>query len=299
MPELIELCNLCPRMCGAWRDAKRGNGYCRMGAMPVVARAALHFWEEPCISGTKGSGTVFFTGCSLQCVFCQNEQISVRREVGRALTARELSDVFFRLIEQGAHNINLVNPTHFASGIAEALRFRPLPVPVVYNSGGYERAETLRMLEGLISIYLPDYKYRDSALSQRLSGAADYPEHAAEAILEMVRQTGPASFDGDGMLQRGTIVRHLILPGHTRNSIEVLDWLKENLPEGTLVSLMAQYVPCGRAADYPEIDRRITKREYEKVQQHLFALGLDGYVQERKSAKKDFIPPFDLEGLPS
>lgn len=299
MPELIESCNLCPRMCGARRDAKRGNGYCRMGAMPVVARAALHFWEEPCISGTKGSGTVFFTGCSLQCVFCQNEQISVRREVGRALTARELSDVFFRLIEQGAHNINLVNPTHFASGIAEALRFRPLPVPVVYNSGGYERVETLRMLEGLISIYLPDYKYRDSALSQRLSGAADYPEHAAEAILEMVRQTGPASFDGDGMLQRGTIVRHLILPGHTRNSIEVLDWLKENLPEGTLVSLMAQYVPCGRAADYPEIDRRITKREYEKVQQHLFALGLDGYVQERKSAKKDFIPPFDLEGLPS
>lgn len=299
MPELIESCNLCPRMCGARRDAKRGNGYCRMGAMPVVARAALHFWEEPCISGTKGSGTVFFTGCSLQCVFCQNEQISVRREVGRALTARELSDVFFRLIEQGAHNINLVNPTHFASGIAEALRFRPLPVPVVYNSGGYERVETLRMLEGLISIYLPDYKYRDSALSQRLSGAADYPEHAAEAILEMVRQTGPASFDGDGMLQRGTIVRHLILPGHTRNSIEVLDWLKENLPEGTLVSLMAQYVPCGRAADYPEIDRRITKREYEKVQQHLFTLGLDGYVQERKSAKKDFIPPFDLEGLPS
>ena len=299
MPELIESCNLCPRMCGARRDAKRGNGYCRMGAMPVVARTALHFWEEPCISGTKGSGTVFFTGCSLQCVFCQNEQISVRREVGRALTARELSDVFFRLVEQGAHNINLVNPTHFASGIAEALRFRPLPVPVVYNSGGYERVETLRMLEGLISIYLPDYKYRDSALSQRLSGAADYPEHAAEAILEMVRQTGPASFDGDGMLQRGTIVRHLILPGHTRNSIEVLDWLKENLPEGTLVSLMAQYVPCGRAADYPEVDRRITKREYEKVQQHLFALGLDGYVQERKSAKKDFIPPFDLEGLPS
>lgn len=299
MPELIESCNLCPRMCGARRDEKRGNGYCRMGAMPVVARAALHFWEEPCISGTKGSGTVFFTGCSLQCVFCQNEQISVRREVGRPLTARELSDVFFRLVEQGAHNINLVNPTHFASGIAEALRFRPLPVPVVYNSGGYERVETLRMLEGLISIYLPDYKYRDSALSQRLSGAADYPEHAAEAILEMVRQTGPASFDGDGMLQRGTIVRHLVLPGHTRNSIEVLNWLKENLPEGTLVSLMAQYVPCGRTADYPEIDRRITKREYEKVQQHLFALGLDGYVQERKSAKKDFIPPFDLEGLPS
>ena len=291
-------CTLCPRRCGADRAAGR-TGFCGAGGTLKAARAALHYWEEPCISGTKGSGTVFFTGCSLQCVFCQNEQISVRREVGRPLTARELSDVFFRLVEQGAHNINLVNPTHFASGIAEALRFRPLPVPVVYNSGGYERVETLRMLEGLISIYLPDYKYRDSVLSQRLSGAADYPEHAAKAILEMARQTGPASFDGDGMLQRGTIVRHLILPGHTRNSIEVLDWLKDNLPEGTLVSLMAQYVPCGRAADYPEINRRITKREYEKVQQHLFALGLDGYVQERKSAKKDFIPPFDLKGLPS
>ena len=298
MPELIEQCTLCPRMCGARRDAESGNGFCRMGVKAVVARAALHAWEEPCISGNKGSGTVFFTGCSLQCVFCQNEQISVRREVGRSLTPQELSDVFFHLVDQGAHNINLVNPTHFAVGIAEALRLRPLPVPVVYNTSGYERVETLRMLDGLVSVYLPDYKYRDSALAQRLSGAADYPERAAEAILEMVRQTGPAIFDGDGMLQRGTIVRHLILPGHTRNSIEVLDWIKNNLPEGVLVSLMAQYVPCGRAAEFPEINRRITKREYEKVQQHLFDLGLDGYVQERTSAQKGFIPPFDLEGLP-
>ena len=170
MPELIEQCTLCPRMCGARRDAKSGNGFCRMGVKPVVARAALHAWEEPCISGSKGSGTVFFTGCSLQCVFCQNEQISVRREVGRSLTPQELSDVFFHLVDQGAHNINLVNPTHFAVGIAEALRLRPLPVPVVYNTSGYERVETLRMLDGLVSVYLPDYKYRDSALAQRLSG---------------------------------------------------------------------------------------------------------------------------------
>lgn len=298
MPERIEACTLCPRLCGVRREAETGSGFCQMGAKPVVARAALHFWEEPCISGAKGSGTVFFTGCSLQCIFCQNEQISLQRQVGRPLEPRELSEVFFRLVEQGAHNINLVNPTHFASGIAEALRLCPLPVPVVYNSGGYERVETLRMLEGLIDVYLPDYKYRDSALSLRLSGAVDYPERAAEAILEMARQTGPAVWDADGMLQRGTIVRHLILPGHTRNSVEVLDWLKEHLPAGVLVSLMAQYVPCGRALDDPEINRRITKREYEKVQQHLFDLGLDGYVQERKSAKTDFIPPFNLEGLP-
>lgn len=297
MPELIEQCTLCPRACGARREAESGGGFCRMGAKPVVARAALHFWEEPCISGTKGSGTVFFTGCSLQCVFCQNEQISTRREVGRPLSASELSNVFFRLVEQGAHNINLVNPTHFASGIAEALRLRPLPVPVVYNSGGYESLDTLRMLEGLIDVYLPDYKYRDAALSLRLSGAKDYPEKAAEAVLEMARQTGPAVLDENGIMQRGTIVRHLILPGHTRNSIEVLDWLKEHLPDGVLVSLMAQYVPCGRASEYPEINRCITKREYEKVQQYLFDLELDGYVQERKSAKKDFIPPFDLEGV--
>ena len=294
----IPRCSLCPRSCRVPRaDDAPSAGVCGMPAMPVVARAALHVGEEPCISGTRGSGTVFFSGCSLGCVFCQNHPISHER-FGETVSIRRLAEIFWELEAQGAHNINLVNPTHFAVGIAEALRLRPLPVPVVYNTSGYERVETLRMLDGLVSVYLPDYKYRDSALAQRLSGAVDYPERAAEAILEMARQTGPAIFDGDGMLQRGTIVRHLILPGHTRNSIEILDWIKNNLPEGVLVSLMAQYVPCGRAAEFPEINRRITKREYEKVQQHLFDLGLDGYVQERTSAQKGFIPPFDLEGLP-
>lgn len=295
----IKACRLCPRLCGVPRSAQEGSGFCGMGADAVVARAALHFWEEPCLSGTRGSGAVFFTGCSLGCVFCQNEQISTRREVGKRLSPEELSEVFLHLEEQGAHNINLVNPTHFVPAIARALRLRRPSIPVVYNSGGYDRVETLRSLEGLVDIYLPDLKYLSSALSQRYSGAADYPEAAKAAILEMLRQSGPPVFDEEGMLQKGTIVRHLVLPSNTRNTAEVLTWLSQ-LPAGSvLVSLMAQYVPCGRASQFPEINRRITKREYEKVQDLLFSFPLDGFVQERSSAAKDFIPPFDLEGLPT
>ncbi len=293
----IDNCTLCPRNCGVTREETYGSGFCGMGANPVVARAALHFWEEPCISGKRGSGTVFFTGCSLKCVFCQNYQISTKREVGKSVSVDELAELFDRLISQGAHNINLVSPTHFASAIAAALKLKKLPVPVIYNSGGYENAETLKMLDGLIDIYLPDFKYSDNALAQKYSGAPEYVESAKASILEMARQTGPAQFDADGMLMRGTIVRHLILPGNTRNSIAVLDWLGENLPEGVLVSLMAQYVPCGRAWDFPEINRRITKREYEKVQEYLFELNIDGFVQDRKSASQSFIPSFNLEGV--
>lgn len=295
----IKACRLCPRLCGAPRTAQEGEGFCKMGADAVVARAALHFWEEPCLSGTRGSGAVFFTGCSLGCVFCQNEQISTRREVGKRLDPEELSEVFLRLEEQGAHNINLVNPTHFAPAIAQALRLRRPSVPVVYNSGGYDRVETLRSLEGLIDIYLPDLKYVSPTLSLRYSGAENYPEAAKATILEMLRQTGPPALDEAGMMQKGTIVRHLVLPSNTRSTSEVLSWLSQ-LPAGSvLVSLMAQYVPCGRASLFPEINRRITRREYEKVQNLLFSLNLDGFVQERSSAVKDFIPPFNLEGLPS
>lgn len=293
----IEHCTLCPRNCGAVREDTFGSGYCGMGANPVIARAALHFWEEPCISGKRGSGTVFFTGCSLKCVFCQNYQISTKREVGQSVSTDELAEIFDRLVAQGAHNINLVNPTHFASAIAEALRLRKPPVPVVYNSGGYENLETLQMLDGLIDIYLPDLKYADNALALKYSGAPDYVEKAKASILEMARQTGPTQFDKDGMMTRGTIVRHLILPGNTRNSIAVLDWLGENLPEGVLVSLMAQYVPCGRAADFLEINRRVTEREYQKVQDRLFELNLGGFVQDRKAASESFIPLFNLEGV--
>lgn len=293
---VIESCTQCPRNCGARRDETQGTGFCRMGALPVVARAALHQWEEPAISGTKGSGTVFFTGCSLQCVFCQNYSISTQREVGKVVTPRELHEIFLRLVDQGAHNINLVNPTHFALPIIEALSMEKLPVPVVYNCGGYESLETLRLLEGLVDIYLPDLKYASDELGQKYSGAPDYFSRASMAILEMVRQTGPARYTDDGMMKSGTLVRHLILPGNTRNSIAVLQWLHEHLPENP-VSLMSQYVPCGRAEEFPEINRTITKREYEKVRDALFALDLDGYMQGRSAAKKDFIPPFSLEGL--
>lgn len=292
-----ESCMLCPRRCGARRSSAGGSGRCKMGTDPVVARAALHFWEEPGISGTRGSGAVFFTGCALGCVYCQNYCISAEQKAGRRVSPKELSEIFRRLEEQGAHNINLVTPTHFVPAILEALEIRKPSVPVVYNCGGYETPETLRMLEGHVDIYLPDFKYMEPELAGQLSGAPDYPEIAKAAVLEMARQTGPAGYDEEGMLVRGTVVRHLILPGHTRNSIAVLDWLAENLPDGVPVSVMAQYVPCGRAEDFPPLGRTITKREYEKIQNHLFELGLDGYIQERESASKAYIPPFDLSGV--
>lgn len=292
-----ESCMLCPRRCGARRSPAGGSGRCKMGTDPVVARAALHFWEEPVISGTRGSGAVFFTGCALGCVYCQNYCISAEQKAGRRVSPKELSEIFRRLEEQGAHNINLVTPTHFVPAILEALEIRKPSVPVVYNCGGYETPETLRMLEGHVDIYLPDFKYMEPELAGQLSDAPDYPEIAKAAVLEMARQTGPTGYDEEGMLVRGTVVRHLILPGHTRNSIAVLDWLAENLPDGVPVSVMAQYVPCGRAEDFPPLGRRITKREYEKIQSHLFELGLDGYIQERESASKAYIPPFDLSGV--
>ncbi len=293
----IERCTLCPRRCGALREADSGSGRCRMGADPVVARAALHFWEEPCISGTKGSGAVFFTGCPLGCVFCQNYGISAERKAGKRVSPSELAAVFERLESQGAQNINLVTPTHFVPAVLEALSIHRPSVPVVYNCGGYETPETLRMLKGFVDIFLPDFKYMDAGLASALSGAPDYPEVAKAAILEMVRQTGPAVFGADGMMKSGTMVRHLILPGHTGDSIAVLEWLAADFPSGVPISLMAQYVPCGRAADFPGMGRRITRREYEKVQNRLFALGLDGYVQERSSASKDYIPAFDFSGV--
>ncbi|MEE8675768.1 MAG: radical SAM protein [Oscillospiraceae bacterium] len=293
----MDSCRLCPRSCGCVRTENEGSGYCKMGTLPVVARAALHYWEEPCISGKQGSGAVFFTGCSLQCIFCQNHQISTERAVGRQVSVQQLSDIFFRLIDQGALNINLVSAAHFVPAVAEALKLRPLPVPVVYNSSGYESLKTLQMLDGLVQIYLPDYKYDDDTLAVRFSHASDYTEKARAAILEMTRQTGPCRFDDNGILQSGTIVRHLLLPGHTRNTIAALDWLAENLPKGTLVSLMGQYTPCGDVKAYPELTRRVTTREYKKVEQHLFDLNLDGFVQDLSSAKKTYIPLFDLTGV--
>ena len=285
------ICRLCPRNCGALRTATEGQGLCRMPETPLLARAALHHWEEPPISGT-----VFFTGCPLGCVFCQNGDIS-QRNFGKPVTEERLWDICQELIAQGAHNINFVTPTHYAHVLASLLE-RPLPVPVVYNCGGYEKVDTLRALEGKVQIYLPDFKYLDPAAAQRYSGAPDYPEVASAAIQEMVRQTGPCQFDEDGLLTRGVIIRHLILPGQVQGAKAVMDWVAETFPPHTvLFSLMSQYTPWGDLSQVPEVNRRLRRGEMRAAQDYMAALGLDGFTQERTSAKEEYTPPFDLTGL--
>ena len=290
------ICQLCPRRCGALRTETEGNGYCRMPALPVLARAALHQWEEPPISGTRGSGTIFFSGCPLGCVFCQNEEIS-HRDVGKPVTVRRLRQICMELVDQGAHNINFVTPTHYSHILAQVLD-TPLPVPVVFNSGGYDSVSTLKSLEGKIDIYLPDLKYMDSAPAGRYSAAPDYPAVAAAAIREMVRQVGPCVFDENGLLKKGVIIRHLVLPGQAEGAKQVMDWVAREFPKGTvLFSLMSQYTPYGRADQFPEIDRRLRRGEIRAVQDYMDALGLDGFTQERTSAKREYTPPFDLSGI--
>ena len=289
------ICSLCPRLCRAERTETAGRGHCRMPELPVVARAALHQWEEPPISGTRGSGTVFFSGCSLDCVFCQNDQIS-HRDFGKGVTVERLREICQALIAQGAHNINFVNPTHYAHVVARLLE-EPLPVPVVWNSGGYDRVETLRALEGKVDIYLPDLKYLTPALAERYSGAADYPAAAAAAIREMVRQTGPCQME-DGLLKRGTVIRHLVLPGHLAEAKGVMDFVAGEFPAGTvLFSLMSQYLPQGRAGEFPQLDRRLRGSEARAAQAYMEALGLEGFTQEGSAADAGYIPPFDLTGV--
>ena len=285
------ICTLCPRRCGAERTETEGHGFCGMPAGLRVARAALHLWEEPPLSGTRGSGTVFFSGCTLRCCYCQNREISAGG-FGRAVTTGRLREIFEELIAQGAHNINLVTPTHFLPWILPALAPK-LPVPVVYNCGGYERVETLRGLEGKIDIYLPDLKYADAGLSGSLSGAADYFTVAREAIREMVRQTGMPQWRGEKMV-RGTIIRHLILPGQVENSLRVLDWIGENFAPGqVLVSLMRQYTPMGGLA--APFDRRVRSDEYEAVLSWMYLNRLEGFTQEETAADAGFIPDFRQE----
>ncbi len=287
------ICTLCPRRCGVDRSAARG--FCGMGEHPRAARAALHFWEEPCISGTRGSGAVFFSGCNLRCAFCQNAEIS-HQGYGLDITPARLADIFRALEDQGAHNINLVTATPFVPAVLDALSLYRPAVPVVWNTGGYETPETLRLLEGAVDIYLPDLKHVSSRLSALCAGAPDYFAFASAAVREMCRQTGKNVYDGDGILRRGVIVRHLILPGCTADSCRVLDFIAENLPEGTLVSLMRQYTPSLRCR-VPGLDRRITGREYRRVLDHFTALGLSGYTQEKESANAAYTPPFDLTGV--
>lgn len=290
------ICDLCPRRCHALRTPERGEGRCRMPETPVVARAALHMWEEPPLSGTRGAGTVFFSGCSLGCVFCQNESIS-HENFGKPITVERLREIFLELIGQGAHNIDLVNPTHFAHAVRAALA-EPLPVPVVWNSGGYDRLETLRAMEGKVDIYLPDLKYTHSETAARYSDAPDYPEVAKTAILEMFRQTGPCVYDEDGLLKKGVIIRHLILPGRLSEAKEVMDWVAETFPKGAvLFSLMSQYTPWGRAGEFPEIDRTLRASERRNAQAYMAALELEGFAQDGESVGSGFIPSFDLTGV--
>jgi len=267
-----------------------------MPESPVIARAALHLWEEPPISGTHGSGTIFFSGCSLGCVFCQNEEIS-HRDFGRAVSLERLEEICQELIAQGAHNINFVNPTHYAHVLSRLLA-KPLGVPVVYNTGGYDRAETLRALEGKVDIYLPDLKYLDAETAARYSYALDYPQAAQAAIREMFRQTGPCVLGKDGLLKRGVIIRHLILPGQLEGAKRVMDWVAaEFAPGEVLFSLMSQYTPWGRASEFPEINRRLRRGEMHAGQAYMENLGLDGFTQERTSAAREYTPPFDLTGV--
>lgn len=280
-------CRLCPRLCGANRAAG-ALGFCRCPAEALVAKAMLHKWEEPALAGPGGSGAVFFSGCTLRCSFCQNAAIS-GGPVGRPMDAGALRALFEDLIAQGAENIDLVTPTQFLPTILPALEPK-LPVPVVYNCGGYERVEALKKLEGKVDIYLPDLKYADGALAARLSGARDYFPVAAAAIREMFRQTGPAQWDGE-RLRRGTVIRHLILPGQVENSLKVLDWIGETFRPGeVLVSLMRQYTPVG--SQQPPMDRRITDEEYDAVLSWMFLNDLEGFTQEAEAADAGFIPDF-------
>lgn len=297
-----DACILCPRKCRAKR-AVGESGVCGQTDRIKAARAALHYWEEPCISGTSGSGAVFFSGCNLHCVYCQNKSISMGN-AGKQITAERLSDIFFELQEKGAHNINLVTPGHFVPQIAEALskaKVQGMSLPVVYNTGSYEYADTLKRMEGLVDIYLPDFKYMDSGLSLRYSCAANYSEVAKAAVAEMVRQTGEAVFedgDEDGLMKRGTIVRHLVLPGCTQDSKDVIGYLHKTYGNRIYISIMNQFTPMPELADYPELNRPVTEAEYGEVVDYALSLGVEcGFIQEGETAKESFIPAFDGEGI--
>jgi putative pyruvate formate lyase activating enzyme len=295
-------CTLCPRECHANRLANE-VGFCRRPAQLTAARAALHFWEEPCISGTSGSGTVFFSGCNLQCVFCQNHQIAIG-EIGRTLSAEQLADIFLDLQKKGAANINLVTGSHYIPQIAHSLQLakeKGLTLPIVYNTGSYEKVSSLKLLDGLVDIYLPDLKYHSSELSLRYSHAADYFDVATAAIAEMFRQVQTPVFDPlTGMMKRGMIVRHLLLPGQTADTKRVLRYLHNTYKNDIYVSIMNQYTPLSHVAGHPELNRTVSAEEYEKILVFAEKIGIEnGFFQEGETAAESFIPAFDYEGLPS
>lgn len=288
------ICNACPRKCNV--DRQNTLGYCKSPDKFKLARAALHFWEEPCISGKNGSGAIFFSGCNLGCVFCQNFDISHNCK-GVEVSDGKLIDIMKNLVDKGANNINLVNPTHYSAQLLRVFEKYKPPVPIVYNTSGYDSVETLRLFDGIVDVYLPDFKYIRPDKAQKYSKAENYPQVAEAALTEMKRQVKSDVFDDSGIMQKGMIIRHLVLPSNTNASIEALDYLAENFDD-TYISVMAQYVPCGDLSDYKEINRPLTKREYDKVVNHILDLGLDKiFVQELEAASDEFIPDFDFTGV--
>ena len=289
----MELCNSCPRKCNI--DRSISKGVCGVSEKIRIARAAPHFWEEPCISGTNGSGTVFFSGCNMKCVYCQNYEISSGC-YGEDITTDRLREIYDELILSGVHNINLVTPSHYVKQILPSLS-EPLRVPVVYNSSGYDSVDTLRLLENKVQIYLPDMKYTDSSLAKKYSLASDYPETAKNAIREMFRQTGECIFDGDGIMQKGVVIRHLMLPGETENTLDVIDWVSSEFGDKVVFSLMSQFTP-NESCDIPQLRKRISEEEYNRAVDYIYLCGMENvYVQDFSSAEKDFTPPFDLTGV--
>lgn len=297
--ELLSACTICPRECKVNRNEGR-KGYCRESAELEVSRAALHMWEEPCISGAEGSGAVFFSGCAMGCVFCQNHAIS-DGTLGKKISVKRLAEIFLELQEKGANNINLVTPSHYVVQVIEAIKIAKeagLILPIVYNSSGYEKKETLKLLDGIIDIYLPDFKYMDEKLARRYSKAKEYSVYAKEAISEMVRQTGEPEFDERGMMKKGVIVRHLALPEAENDSKEIIRYLYETYKDQIYISIMNQYTPLEGVKDYPEINRKLSEEEYERLVDYAIDLGVEnGFIQEGETAEESFIPVFDYEGV--
>ncbi len=297
--QIMSDCDICPRNCHVNRTAGK-KGFCGAGSRPKLGRIALHNWEEPPISGERGSGALFFTDCNLKCCFCQNYALS-QESLGREINVDELAEKFLYLQYNGAHNINLVTPSHFVPQIASAIRIARLmglKIPIVYNTSAYEKAETLKTLEGLVDVYLPDLKCISPEISRFYFLAPNYFAFASAAILEMIRQVGPVVLDDEGIIQSGVIVRHLVLPGGVADSIRCLEWAKEYLPQGVYISLMAQYIPFYHAVKHPEINRRLTREEYQLVVDKMDELGFeDGFVQGLESATEDYVPSFDLTGV--
>ena len=290
-------CTLCPRACSV--DRTKGAGFCGAGEKIKVAKAYLHLWEEPCISGENGSGAVFFSGCSLKCCFCQNYKISAEN-FGEEISEEQLGEIFLNLQSKGAHNINLVNPTHFVPQIINALdtvRYK-LNIPIVYNSGGYEHIETLKKLEGYIDIYLPDFKYYNNDIAEKYSSAPNYYDIVIPALEEMFRQVGKITYDDNGMLKKGMIIRHLALPNYRQDSVKVLETIAEKFyANDILISLMSQYTPFYKSHEHKELSRRIFTFEYNFVSDRAVSLGLKGFMQEKSSAKEEYTPDFNLEGI--